>query len=105
MRRAADLAEAARGAIGTGDAASLARAIDENLEVRRSIYRLPAWQVQMADAARACGASANFAGSGGAIVGTYETEAAFDRLRHELAASGCRTIKPSIEADRSSSLL
>ena len=59
----------------------------------------------MADAARACGASANFAGSGGAIVGTYATEAAFDRLRNALASSGCRTIKPSVEVERSRSSL
>jgi glucuronokinase len=96
MRRAADLADAARHAIASGDAPSLARAIDENLEVRRGIYRLPAWQVQMADAARACGASANFAGSGGAIVGTYREVAVFERLRIDLAAMGCRTIRPRI---------
>jgi len=105
MRRAAELADTARRAIVAGDAAMLARAIDDNLDVRRSIYRLPPWQVQMADAARACGASANFAGSGGAIVGTYATEAAFDRLRNALASSGCRTIKPSVEVERSRSSL
>ena len=97
MRRAAELADTARRAIVAGDAASLARAIDDNLDVRRSIYRLPPWQVQMADA--------NFAGSGGAIVGTYATEAAFDRLRNALASSGCRTIKPSVEVERSRSSL
>src|SRR5207244_11267431 len=105
MRRAAELADTARRAIVAGDAASLARAIVDNLDVRRSIYRLPPWQVQMADAARACGASANFAGSGGAIVGTYRTEATFDRLRNALASSGCRTLKPSVEVERSRSSL
>jgi glucuronokinase len=97
MRRAAELADTARRAIVAGDARLLARAIDDNLDVRRGIYRLPPWQVQMADVARACGASANFAGSGGAIVGTYATDAMFERLRNELGSSGCRTIRPQIE--------
>jgi glucuronokinase len=48
----------------------------------------------MVDAARACGASANFAGSGGAIVGTYENEAMFAALRPALEAVGSRVIKP-----------
>ena len=35
----------------------------------------------MIDVARACGASANFAGSGGAIVGTYAGRDMFAALR------------------------
>ena len=46
--------------------------------------------------ARATGASAKFAGSGGAIVGTYEDEAQFARLSQALAAIGCQTIHPEI---------
>jgi hypothetical protein len=38
------------------DAGRLARLVDENFDVRRSIFQLPPWQVQMVDAARACGA-------------------------------------------------
>jgi galactokinase/mevalonate kinase-like predicted kinase len=94
MQRAADLANAARTAILAQDAAALAKAIDGNLDVRRAIYRLPAWQSQMADVARACGASANFAGSGGAIVGTYDDEAMFAKLQSSLRAIDCYTIKP-----------
>ncbi len=41
---------------------------------RRSIYRLPEGQVRMVEVARQAGASANFAGSGGAIVGLYKDE-------------------------------
>jgi len=37
------------------------------------------------------------AGSGGAIIGTYEDEAMFDRLRQSLAAIGSLTIKPQVE--------
>jgi glucuronokinase len=46
--------------------------------------------------ARSAGASAKFAGSGGAIVGTYEDDAQFARLSKALADIGCQTIKPTI---------
>jgi glucuronokinase len=70
--------------------------IDRNFDTRRGIYRIPGWQVQMVEAARACGASAKFAGSGGAIVGTYDGEEMFERVRGSLAAIGSRTIKPIV---------
>ena len=46
--------------------------------------------------ARRSGASAKFAGSGGAIVGTYEDEAQYAALARDLAAIGCRTLRPRI---------
>jgi glucuronokinase len=96
MRRVADLAASARQALLDGDARGLSRLVDENFDVRQAIFRLPAWQVQMVEVARACGASANFAGSGGAIVGTYESEATFVALRRALEAIGCSVIKPQM---------
>jgi glucuronokinase len=47
--------------------------------------------------ARNVGASAKFAGSGGAIIGTYEDEAMFTRLTAALEDLGCIVIKPCIE--------
>jgi galactokinase/mevalonate kinase-like predicted kinase len=92
----AGLAAQGREALLAQDAERLARLIDANFETRRGIYRLPAWQIDMVETARECGASAKFAGSGGAIVGTYDTEATFDNLRRRLAAIGSRTIKPQV---------
>ena len=46
--------------------------------------------------ARDAGASAKFAGSGGAIVGTYEDEAQYARLVESLAAIGCTTLRPDV---------
>jgi glucuronokinase len=71
-------------------------AIDENFDTRYKIYNLPPWQAQMVETARRCGATAKFAGSGGAIIGTYRDEAMFEELRLKLAAIGSRTIKPQI---------
>ena len=46
--------------------------------------------------ARKCGASAKFAGSGGAIVGTYADEAQFAQLKADLEAIGTVVLKPTI---------
>ena len=46
--------------------------------------------------ARKCGASAKFAGSGGAIVGTYADEAQFGQLKADLEAIGTVVLKPTI---------
>jgi glucuronokinase len=96
MRRFAALAAEAREALLRRDADCLARLMDANFDTRRSIYRLPAEQVHMVETARSVGASAKFAGSGGAIIGTYRDEAMFRQLQAALAAIGCRTIKPLI---------
>ena len=96
MATFAGLAAAGREALLAGDALRLASLVDRNFDTRRGIYRLPAWQIQMVETARACGASAKFAGSGGAIVGTYEGEPMFERVRESLAAIGSRTVKPLV---------
>ncbi len=98
MRHFADLAAAGRDALLGRNVASLAALIDENFDTRRSIYDLPRWQIEMIQVARRCGASAKFAGSGGAILGTYHDEAMFADLSSALAAIGSRTIKPQVGA-------
>jgi glucuronokinase len=50
----------------------------------------------MVEVARQCGASANFAGSGGAIIGTYQGEAMFAELGKRLGAIGSKVIRPEI---------
>ena len=50
----------------------------------------------MVQVARNAGSSAKFAGSGGAIVGTYTDDEQFTRLSVALRAIGCRTLKPNI---------
>jgi glucuronokinase len=96
MGRCAALAAQARDALLAGDAARFGKCIDENFEQRRSIYRLPARQVEMVEVARKCGASAHFAGSGGAIVGTYRDPVMFRDLETKLGLVGCRVVKPRI---------
>ena len=96
MERFARIAEDGRAALLALDAAKVGALMDENFDTRRSIYNLPAWQIQMVETARACGASAKFAGSGGAIVGVYRDEAMFSTLCERLRAIGSRVVKPKV---------
>jgi len=96
MKHFAALTVSARKALIDHDADRLGRLMDENFDTRRSIYNLPPWQVQMIETARRCGASAKFAGSGGAIIGTYRDEAMFEQLCRELGALHSRVIKPQV---------
>ena len=96
MRRFADLTLEAREAILIGDSDRLAALLNENFDLRRSITHLPEGHLRMVEVAREAGASAKFAGSGGAIIGTYADEKMFERLRGALGDIGCRVIKPQI---------
>jgi len=72
--------------------------INANFDLRARIYHVGKGNLEMVQAARAAGATAKFAGSGGAIVGTYEDEAMFERLTKALAPLGVAVIKPRVTA-------
>lgn len=97
MKQLAEITRQGRDAILRQDQAALARLMDDNFEVRRGIYNLPKWQVRMVDTARACGASANFAGSGGAVVGVYQGEEMYGRLCSRMAEIGSAVVKVQLE--------
>ena len=94
MHGFAKLAEDARKALINRDAEKFADCIDRNFDLRQSICRLPRNQVAMVEAARSVGATAKFAGSGGAIVGTYRDDAMLRSLTVNLASIGCRVANP-----------
>ena len=96
MAHFAHLAESAREALRLGDATELARIINENFDTRRRICELPREHVEMVERAREAGASAKFAGSGGAIVGTYQDQAMLERIEANLKPLQCRVIRPLI---------
>lgn len=96
MQHFAQIAVQGREALLQGDADRLHALMDENFDTRDSISRLPEWQHQMVEVARGCGASAKFAGSGGAIVGLYEDDRMFEKLETEMAGIGSRAIRPLI---------
>ena len=74
----------------------LATLINANFDLRDRIFNVAEENRLMVMTARKCGASAKFAGSGGAIVGTYADEAQFEQLKADLAAIGTVVLKPTI---------
>jgi glucuronokinase len=100
MDRFGQIAFEGRQALTDGDSEKLSSLINENFDLRRTISKLPDWQIQMVEEARSCGASAKFAGSGGAIVGTYRDETMLKELSGKLAGIDVRTIIPQIHSSR-----
>jgi glucuronokinase len=96
MTEFAQLAEEARTALVSGRSERLSGLVDRNFDLRCTICQLPDAHVEMVRRARRVGASAKFAGSGGAIVGGYRDEAMFANLKTELEELGCCVFKPDI---------
>jgi glucuronokinase len=74
----------------------LGELVDANFDLRARIYQIDRGNLDMVHTARRAGATANFAGSGGAIVGTYEDEAMFQKLTELMKPLGVMVIKPKI---------
>ena len=96
MSEFADIAQKGRDALVAGRKDELAALVDANFNLRDSIFNVSEENRRMVMVARNAGASAKFAGSGGAIVGTYEDDAHFERLSVALSEIGCRTLRPVI---------
>ena len=96
MSEFADIAQRGRDALLAGRRDELPALINANFDLRDRIFNVAPANRNMVMTARSAGASAKFAGSGGAIVGTYEDDAQFARLSKALADIGCQTFKPTI---------
>jgi galactokinase/mevalonate kinase-like predicted kinase len=68
MRALTNAAHDAARAVSDGDHAALRTNVDASFDARRSMLALDPRHVEMIETARAAGAAANYAGSGGAIV-------------------------------------
>ncbi|MDD8025602.1 MAG: GHMP kinase [Acidobacteriota bacterium] len=96
LRRLGELAERGKRALLQGDRETFVRMMDENFELRRSIQEISPANQEMIAAARACGASAKYAGSGGSIIGAYRDEAMWADVRRALEAVGAVVLRPVI---------
>ena len=96
MSEFADLAQQANDALKEGRAGKLPDLINANFDLRDKIFNVSEANRVMIHKARNAGCSAKFAGSGGAIVGTYEGEQQYQKLSQVMASIGCQTIKPVI---------
>jgi glucuronokinase len=70
--------------------------LNENFDLRRRLYQISPGNIEMVETARACGASAKFTGSGGAIVGTYTDNAMFNQLKAAMEPLQMVVLKPQI---------
>jgi glucuronokinase len=96
MKTWASYAEQGKQALLTRDYKTLDYLINANFDLRARIYKLSEGNLEMVAAARSVGATAKFAGSGGAIVGTYKDEDMYQALTRALDAIGVAVVKPKI---------
>lgn len=94
MEEWASIADQGRDALLAGDTDRFGRLIDANFDLRARIYRISDANREMVEAARRTGATAKFAGSGGAIIGTYRDEEHYNSLRHAFQDLGVRVLRP-----------
>jgi glucuronokinase len=90
------LAHRARAALLDGDRAAFAACVDGSFEQRRVMLALDHRHAQMVRRARECGAAANYAGSGGAIVAVCRDEAHRLAAAVELRRLGCDTVAAAL---------
>ena len=98
IRKWAAMAEEGRDALLAGDLDRFDQLIDANFDLRAAVCRLGRENLRMVRAARDAGATAKFAGSGGAIIGTYRDEAHFEKLREALGRLDIRVLRPAAPA-------
>jgi glucuronokinase len=92
----AALAEQGRKSYRCGEFSAWPGLLNRNFDLRARVMKISPSNLEMVQTARRLGASANFAGSGGSIVGIYEGEEMFGRLSREFGRIGARVIKPKI---------
>lgn len=97
MQEWAGIAEQGRAAIERRDADELGALVNRNFDLRSEIYQIGDGNMAMIRTARETGATAKFAGSGGAIVGTYRDDAHFADLENAFASRGIAVIRPKIQ--------
>ena len=97
MRTWGTYAEQGRRALLERDYSALDSLIDANFDLRARIYRIDEGNLEMIRVARTAGASANFAGSGGAIVGRYPDESVYRQLVQAMAPLGVAVVKPAVQ--------
>jgi glucuronokinase len=94
----ASYAEEGRDCLMRGNYDRLDQLINANFDLRSRIYQIDKGNLEMVHTARRAGATSNFAGSGGAIVGTYPDEETFRRLQEKMKEIGVEVVKPKIKS-------
>lgn len=95
--RLAEIADTGKQALLRRDFEKFHELMNQNFDLRSQIMKISESNFEMIQAARKCGASAKFAGSGGSIIGMYTGEDMFSRLKTDLEKLKAVVIKPVIE--------
>jgi glucuronokinase len=96
LSQIAGLAEEAKNYLLDGRPEKLHELMNQNFDLRKSIYTISDSNLALINTARELGASAKFAGSGGTIIGTYKDDEMLNRLFVELKKHNARVIRPYI---------
>lgn len=91
--RVADLLEKERSARRDAEISEL---LNENFNLRRRVCAVSEGNIDLIESVRAYGASAKFAGSGGAIVGLYPDDATLAKMQRELAPKDIVLFRPTL---------
>ncbi len=89
MAALAGAARSGRSALLKGDIDGLTESLNATFDLRRQLMDLDPLCVEMIDAARACGAGANYTGSGGAIVAACRDDRQAEEVQRALGRIGC----------------
>lgn len=79
-----------------GDLAGFARLVDENFDIRASIFPIRDRDRELIALGRAAGAATKFAGSGGAVVGVLPDPGSFERVRDAYGEAGYPALRPVV---------
>lgn len=96
LEEIASLAETGKKALIEGDIDTMNKLINRNFDLRRKIMNISDSNLELVSTARACGASAKFTGSGGSIIGFYNSDETLTKLIIEMKKIKARVIKPFI---------
>lgn len=96
MRGFGGFAQEARDALVAGHPEKLGDLMNANFDLRSSLYQLRQSDLDLVECGRSVGASAKFAGSGGAVIGTFKDEQMLEKLKKAYADIGAEVLVPRI---------
>ena len=97
MSRFAEITVEAKEAIANRDHKRLSDLINENFDLRASIVQLRKEDLELVHTARRFGASSKFAGSGGAVIGTFDgTPETLQKLTDAYKEIGAEVVVPKV---------
>jgi glucuronokinase len=96
LKRLAELAYQGKLALLRGDLDTFFDLMNENFDLRSKIMAISPSNRELIAAARRCGVSAKFAGSGGSIIGMMRSEEEFETLVYELGKLEAEVLRPRI---------